>query len=67
MEFTVSVISHSQKFDLVSTIFTTRKQSLRRLCFHRCLSVHRCVAGVCMVGGMHGMHDSPEDTMRYGQ
>ena len=22
-------------------IFTARKQSLRRLCFHRCLSVHR--------------------------
>ena len=23
-----------------SCIFTARKQSLRRLCFHRCLSVH---------------------------
>ena len=42
----------------------SRKRSLRRLCFYRCLSVHRaggvhgrgaCVAGwVCMVGGMHG-------------
>ena len=30
----------------VSEIFTARKQSLRRLCFYRCLSVHR--------GGVHG-------------
>ena len=40
-------------------IFTTRKRSLRRLCFYRCLSVHRGVCmvtgGACMVaGGMHG-------------
>ena len=48
-------------------VITARKRSLRRLCFHRCLSVHRgaCVAGghvwwgcvwwlgVCMMGGMH--------------
>ena len=42
---------------------TARKRSLQRLCFHRCLSVHRgaCVAGgVCMgeghawLGGAHG-------------
>ena len=42
------------------TIITARKRSLRRLCFYRCLSVHRgrCVWlwGACMVaeGGMHG-------------
>ena len=44
-------------------IFPARKRSLRRLCFYRCLSVHRrgirgrgaCVAGgMCMVGGVHG-------------
>ena len=42
------------------TIFTTHKQSLRRLdlCFYRCLSVHK--GGACMArgcawqGGMHG-------------
>ena len=42
-------------------IFTTRKQSLRRLCFHRCLSVHRGVSA-----SVHaGIHTSPgpeEDT-----
>ena len=34
-------------------IFTAHKRSLRRLCFYRCLSVHRgaCVTGACMVGG----------------
>ena len=37
----------------ISCIFTARKRSLRRLCFYRCLSVHRgCVWHV--VGGMHG-------------
>ena len=34
-----------------SIIITARKRSLRRLCFHRCMSVHR---GACMVGGVHG-------------
>ena len=42
-------------------LITTRKRSLRRLCFYRCLSVYRrgmhgrwvCVLGVCMAGGMH--------------
>ena len=32
-------------------IINARKQSLRRLCFHRCLSVHM---GACMGGGMCG-------------
>ena len=32
-------------------IFTARKQSLRRLCFYRCLSVHR---GNAWQGGVHG-------------
>ena len=56
---------------LHSAIFTTCKRSLRRLCFYRCLSVHRGCAwqggmhgrGACMVGGVHdrghawqGMH-----------
>ena len=36
-------------------IFTTCKRSLRRLCFHRCLSVHRgglnlCSRGVSILG-----------------
>ena len=73
MEFTVSVISHSQMFDLVSTIFTTRKQSMRGYVFTGVCSqmcgggVHG--GGVCVVGVMHGMHDPPPpaDTMRYGQ
>ena len=35
-------------------LITARKRSLRRLCFYRCLSVHRggvrgCSGGVCMV------------------
>ena len=32
-------------------MFTARKQSFRRLCFYRCLSVHR---GACAVGGVDG-------------
>ena len=42
-------------------VITARKRSLRRLCFYRCLSVHRgaCVArgggGACVAGDMHGM------------
>ena len=43
-------------------LFTSRKRSLRRLCFYRCLSVHRggralqgvCMAGAYMAGGVHG-------------
>ena len=31
-------------------IFTARKRSLRRLCFHRCLSVHRGCVPLCMLG-----------------
>ena len=48
-------------------IVTARKQSLRRLCFHRCLSVHggdMRGRGVCMMGehvwrggGMHGREE----------
>ena len=35
------------------TFITTRKQSLQRLCFYRCLSVHRgAMRGCC--GGVHG-------------
>ena len=46
--------------DNLSLIFTARKRSLQRLCFYRCLSVHRegvCVArgcawqGACVTGG----------------
>ena len=47
----------------MSRFITARKRSLRRLCFYRCLSVHRGV-GACVVargeghvwllGGMHG-------------
>ena len=37
-------------------VITTRKRSLRRLYFYRCVSVHRgaYVGGVCMAGGVHG-------------
>ena len=38
------------QFESISLI-TARKRSLRRLCFYRCLSVHR---GVCMVAGGGG-------------
>ena len=40
-------------FSECDCIFTARKRSLRRLCFYRCLSVHRwaCVVGACMAGG----------------
>ena len=37
---------HSTK--MPSCFFTARKLSLRRLCFYRCLSVHR---GACVAGG----------------
>ena len=52
-----------------SLIITARKRRLRRLCFHRCLSVHggggrawrggvrgrgRAWQGACMAGGVHG-------------
>ena len=33
-------------------LITALKRSLRRLCFYRCLSIHRGRA--CMAGGMHG-------------
>ena len=51
------------------SFFTARKRSLRRLCFHRCLSVHR--EGVCHTpsgqtppGQTHslGRHPPPADT-----
>ena len=35
-------------------IFTARKRSLRRLCFYRCLSVHRGGVRGCSPGGVHG-------------
>ena len=45
---------------LIYTFITARKQSLRRLCFHVCLSFHGGVhgggvaRGACVVGDMHG-------------
>ena len=33
---------------------TARKQSLQRLCFYRCLSVHKGRGVACMAGGMRG-------------
>ena len=41
----------SSQLNEIVTIFTARKRNLRRLCFHRCLSVHE---GGCMAGGMCG-------------
>ena len=35
---------------VTATVFTARKQSLRRLCFHRCLSVHRGVSSPLHAG-----------------
>ena len=50
------------------SIVTARKRSLRRLCFHRCLSG----GGVCILGGgsaSGGWADSPSpsDTTGYSQ
>ena len=44
-------------------VITARKRSLRRLCFHRCLSVHRGMSAHCMLGCIHplGRH-SPRQT-----
>ena len=41
----------SNIYRFLKNLITARKQSLRRLCFYRCLSVHR---GVCMAGGVCG-------------
>ena len=51
----------------VNPVFTARKPSLRRLCFHRCLSVHR---GVCPIAcwdtpippGRHPRANTPRQT-----
>ena len=65
----ILVTARSVRILLECFLVTARKQSLQRLCFYRCLSVHRghawqgaCMAGgcawqgeVCMSGGMHGM------------
>ena len=42
--------------ELALCIFTARKQSLRRLCFHRCLSDHRwgVPGGLCPGGSLSG-------------
>ena len=39
-----------------TSVITARKRSLRRLCFHRCLSVHKggCAWLLLGGGGMHG-------------
>ena len=47
-------------FTVMTNIFTARKQSLWRLCFYRCLSVHMggvhvCLGGMVVApGGVHG-------------
>ena len=45
------------KVQFINCLFTARKRSLRMLCFHRCLSVHRKgVRGggqACVVGGRY--------------
>ena len=54
---TFRVYGHSVKIGVIDLqrhgfFITARKRSLRRLCFYRCLSVHR--GGACMVaGGVH--------------
>ena len=64
----LDVLQNLKKSSSVICIVTTRKRSLRRLCFYMCLSVHgegwhawqgACVAGGCMAGGhvwQGGMH-----------
>ena len=37
----------------IRIIFTARKRSLRRLCFHRCLSVHRGRVSAPLHAGIH--------------
>ena len=41
---------------MLKIIFTARKRSLRRLCFHRCLSVHR---GGCLPVVLGGVSATP--------
>ena len=41
-------------------IFTARKRSLRRLCFYRCLSVHRGGLTQCMLGDSPGRPPAKE-------
>ena len=41
----------TEAFFVTHQVITVRKRSLRRLCFHRCLSVHRG-----REGGVRGMH-----------
>ena len=49
----------------VFLIFTTRKRSLRRFCFHRCLSCH---GGRVLHRGVGGVsRPLPSDTTGYGQ
>ena len=43
--FKLAEIINSRNIITDSNVITTRKRSLRRLCFHRCLSVH---GGVCL-------------------
>ena len=59
----VSEASVEDQFIDTRGIFTARKRSLRRLCFHRCLSVHRggglgiCPGGLCPGGSLsRGMY-----------
>ena len=68
-------VDHKAHHQLSFHIFTARKLSFLRLCFHRCLCVHSGVAGrrawqgvACVVGGRtwHA-HPPPADTTRYGQ
>ena len=49
-------LGHPMGLIFVFLVFTARKRSLRRLCFYRCLSVHRGGGGMrgCSWGGMHG-------------
>ena len=74
------VFGQCEQILLPKAIFTARKRSLRRLCFHRCLSVHRggaglcpgglCAGGLCLRGslsgggGVLGQGDSPHDYVR---
>ena len=51
-------ITHAYRFVTSLFFFTTRKRSLRRLCFYRCLFVHRGRAWHTFPGHAHppGMH-----------
>ena len=48
-----------QTFVFYNLVITARKRSLRRLCFHRCLSVHRGVSAPLHAGYTWDQRQTP--------